>query len=66
MDVLIGAVGVSGDGVDQDDIVGASGYEYFSAADCDSRRIISSSTIRVCLTQNFRAIPKTIRAATIR
>ena len=29
--VLIGAIGISGDGIDQDDIVGASGTERFSA-----------------------------------
>jgi hypothetical protein len=32
-DVLIGAIGVSGDGVDQDDIVGASGTHDFLAPD---------------------------------
>src|SRR5689334_11793695 len=31
--VLVGAIGISGDGVDQDDIVGASGTENFLAPD---------------------------------
>ena len=31
--VLIGAIGISGDGVDQDDIVGASGTHDFLAPD---------------------------------
>ena len=31
--VLIGAVGVSGDGIDQDDIVGASGASLFPPPD---------------------------------
>jgi hypothetical protein len=31
--VLVGAIGISGDGVDQDDIVGASGTQNFLAPD---------------------------------
>jgi len=53
--VLVGAIGISGDGVDQDDIVGASGTHDFLAPNAiRSDQLVFAE--RACLTQNSRAI----------